>query len=172
MITFLEFSYSVEQVMEIIKNMISELKNPSEEMRNIIKKQSEIIKVHIPVDFIKRLPDNARANLAVVLMNIVDHSHDYWNPLGKYLQALWDQPVSSPGKTLGKELLNRMSALVKQNIGADFFISYSEIGKGAAHRYTGGLPRVFVSKKNYGYGEYHKVISTISGDYTAHFSKP
>ncbi len=162
--TFLEYSYNLEQVSNIFKKMYGDKDAKSDD-------QLKFIIGMIPPDFIEKLPDGARGDAALVFRRILAHDMDSWDKLGKYVQQLWDQPIAGPGKTLGRDLLNRMSAVVMHNTGSDFFISYSgDMSKSTAHSYTNTHPRVFVSKSNYRWGPYHQAMKTISGDYAEHFN--
>jgi hypothetical protein len=171
MITFCEYSYNLDQVIKLIQDMRHDMRDVSDHSRSKAKNHVSIIQGYVPVDFLDKLPDTARADIAIVLADAVKNDHDSWNEVGRHLHVLWDQPVPMPGKTLGGELLNRVSAEVMESIGAEFFISFSgNLSKGIVYKYTHKHPRVFPSKKNYRWGAYSKVVSAISGDYTAHFN--
>jgi hypothetical protein len=173
MITFLEYSQNLDQVVDHIHKMRASGKEVKDRTfaQSTAKNHINVLLGYVPAGMIDKLPDTARAELAIVILHIFEYHLDAWDQLGKHVEQLWDQPVPFPGGMLGRELLNRMSARVMQNLGAEFFISYSgNISKAIAFKYTHKVPRVYPSKSNYRWGSYQKVFNTLAGDYTAHFN--
>ncbi len=164
MITFLEYSYNLEQVASTFKKMAGDkVTKPASHKTWILG--------FVPADFIEKLPDGARFDAAMVIRKIILDDVHAWDEVGDHIKPLWDQPIPGPGKTLGGDLLNKVSAKVKEKNGAEFFMSYSgDLSRGEVHSYTKGYPRVFASKSNYRWGPYRKVFHTISGDYAQHFN--
>lgn len=162
--TFLEYSYNLEQVSNIFDKMAKDkIASPESQMSFIL--------MSIPVDFMDKLPDGARANAALIFNRILSNNMEMWDELGRYVRPLWDQPISGPAKTLGKSLLNKLSAEVMQSTGSEFFISYSgELSKGVVYKYTKRNIRTFINRKNYGWKPYKDIIRLIKGDYAEHFN--
>lgn len=164
MITFLEYSYNLEQISHMFKSIAQD---PSVKLEDMTK----WIINSVPPEYIDKLPEGSRADAALLLLKILINQPEDWNKLGKFVEPLWDQSISGPGKTLGKELLNNISSLIMDKVGADFFISYSgEIPRSAVYKYTKKHVRVFASKSNYRWGELKKVHNTITSDYTSQFN--
>jgi hypothetical protein len=162
--TFLEYSYNLQQVSDIFNKMVGD-KSDS------VDRELSFVTGMVPAQYMDKLPDAARGNAALVLRRILLHKVDAWDEVGKFVEPLWDQPIGGPGKTLGRDLLNWVSAKVMEDTGSDFFLSYSgDLSKSAAHHYTKKHPRVFVTKNNYRWGTLNRVMSTIRGDYAEHFN--
>jgi len=165
MISFLEYSHNLEQISSSFDKMVKDRGAHS------AGSQLSFILDAVPPDFMDKLPDGSRANAALVLRNILLHKTEAWDELGKFVEVLWDQPVPGPGQTLGRDLLNWVSAKVMEDTQSEFFISYSgKLSKSGAYHYTKKHMRVFVGNHNYRWGPYRKVLNTIQGDYAQHFT--
>jgi len=161
MITFSEYSHNLDQISSIIDKMVKE--KGVDQFNYFIET--------IPTDFIDRLPDTARASAALVLERMLSNNLEKWDALGKYVQPLWDQSIYKPGKTLGGELLNKVSAYIMKDINADFFISFSgNLSKSGIIHYTGNIVRSFMSESDYRWGNWSKTVKTIKEDYTKCFN--
>jgi hypothetical protein len=85
MITFLEYSYNLEQVSSIFKKMAEDkFAKPDEQKRFILGM--------IPVDFMDKLPDGSRGYAASVLRNILIHDTDSWDKLKSYVMPYGINP--------------------------------------------------------------------------------
>jgi hypothetical protein len=153
MISFMEYSHNLDQVVDSIHKMgtlANHARSDKASAPDTAHRNFDVLLGHVPVDMIDKLPEGVKSKLCNVLSEILEYHIEAWDKVGRHVQQLWDHPVNAPGKVLGKELLNRASAWVMRNIGAEFFIGYSgEMTKAVVHHYTGQVVRVFVSKSNY-----------------------
>ena len=172
--TFLEYTFDVDQIVKMLSDM-----RASERSSRVDRNEAPVtagnhlnlILGNIPPAYLDKLPDNARADLAFILLSVLSHHIEQWDELRQYIKFLWDQTVQVPGKSLGRELLNRVSAATMDHINAPFFISYSgPISRSALYTYTQKYPKLVVSQKNYGFGEYPKVEKAVQMDYAERFN--
>lgn len=172
--TFLEYAVDVDQVTKMLADMRANERSArpnGHESPVVAGKHLAMIMGHIPEAYLDKLPDNARADLAFLLVTILAHHFDQWDQLKLYIRHFWDQPVQMAGKTLGKELLNRVSAATRDHTDAPFFISYSgPLSKHSLFVYTQKYPKVVISKKNYGYGTFDQVEKAVQLDYAENFN--
>lgn len=160
MISFLEYSYNLDQVSDIFNRLASSRTiQPDDLMKELL--------MSVPVAYMDKLPDLARHDAAMVLRKILLYRNRSWDKLKGYVEPLWDQPISGPAKTLGKDLLNWISAQVMEDNKSEFFISYSgEMSKGTVFAYTKQKIRVFLSKRDYGWKPYKELYAAIMAEYT------
>jgi hypothetical protein len=162
MMTFLEYSHNLEQISDMFKKM-------SEDKNAQVGAQLQDILITVPVDYIDKLSDVARSHAAIVFRRILLGKSSAWNKVGRFVRLLWDQPISGPGKTLGQDLMNWISAKVMEDTNSESFVSYSgNLSKGSVYHYTKKQCRVFPSKSNYSWLDHDNILKLIRGDYTAH----
>lgn len=157
MMTFLEYANNIQQIEDVLNNLaISKTMEPDELMANLLT---------IPARTINQLSDRAKNDMSLVLRKILLKRDKSWDRLKEYVKPLWDRSIGP--RTLGKDLLNWISAQAMKDINAKFYISYSgNMSKGILYSYTNDSSRVFVSRKDYEWMSYKELYTAIMADYT------
>jgi hypothetical protein len=172
--TFLEYTFDVDNVVKLIGTLRADQRDyKHDKIETLARSGDHLNKIlaNLPQEELAKLPDNARADLAQLMITVINHHLNRWNEFKNYIQKLWDQPVSTPGKTLGKELLNNISSATMRHITAPFFISYSgPLTKHSLFTYTNAYPKLVIVNKNYGYGTLNQIERAVQGDYTERFN--
>jgi len=167
MMTFLEYAHATDQIAQHLRELRAESQAARDphKAHEVAEAHFHWIAMHLPESHIKRLPDNARADLASIIAHALMHDINHWNDLKTHLRLLWDHPTAE-NKDLGKFLLNDISAKVMEEVQAPFFLSYSgQLPKSAVHALTGKSVKVVDSRKDYGFFPLRQMMEKVRSDY-------